>query len=530
MCGIIAVLRRQSRRQPPAPDLLQKTLTEAEQRLAAGRDAKDLDAAAEALRRLDQELRGVPGLWTLLQHGDLVAQLRPRLAAMQAELTTFERSLDQQGVSETPDATIELRNAALVRIKDALWAVLQDRLPHAEAVRDLAGGTVPHLAAAAAWASVQGALSALDRLEVRGRDSAGVTVIVSGIDTDDKALRALFAGRDQDPLFQNGSARLADGCLDLVYKHSAEIGELGDNVRTLRDSMRADQLLHAALQAKTCEALVLGHTRWASVGIISEPNAHPLNHEETGNAAGPYVLGVLNGDVDNHQELVARHGLSLHDAITTDAKVIPALVSRQMQDGQPFAEAFRRTVASFEGSVAIGAATTRNPDHLAPSLRGSGQALYIGTGEDTFVVASEPYGVIEECDRYLRMDGETPGNPANPTASRGQVVVLDRSQAGEIGGIQRLAFDGTTLPVTDKSLTTAAVTTRDIDRGTFRHSTEDKKHIDLSLRNSIQCGCSSGRSWPSTSPLGLPSANASSIAPRMRRSGSASWSIASAQR
>jgi glucosamine--fructose-6-phosphate aminotransferase (isomerizing) len=240
--------------------------------------------------------------------------------------------------------------------------------------------------------------------------------------------------------------------------------------------MRSDRLLHAALREPGCEALVLGHTRWASVGIISEPNAHPLNSEETGRDAGPYVLGVLNGDVDNHHDLIARHGLSLHDAITTDAKVIPTLVSRQMQAGQPFDEAFRRTVASFEGSVAIGAATTREPHRLALSLRGSGQALYVGIGEDTFVVASEPYGVIEECDRYLRMDGETPGNPANPTASRGQVVVLDRGQAGDLAGITRRAFDGTTLPLTEKNLTAAAVTTRDIDRGEFRHFLQKEIH------------------------------------------------------
>ncbi len=471
MCGIIAVLRRKSRRASPAADTLLRAFATAEQALAGGHDRKSMRAAADALLQIDRELKGVPGLWTLLQHPELGKDLARRAQAMQQALVAFERTLDQTAVGDAVDQSIEDRNAALLALKDALWAVLRDRLPHAVEVRALAGD-VANVSSAAAWSSVQAALSALDRLEVRGRDSAGLSIVVTGVDTKSARIRSLLAARRPDPLLQDDSVREADGCLYFVYKHAAEIGELGDNCKALRAAMRADSLLQEALRTDGNEALVLGHTRWASVGIISEPNAHPLNHEETAKNANPngaHVLGVLNGDVDNHHELVQRHGLAIHDAITTDAKVIPTLVSRQMAAGHDLAEAFRRTVSSFEGSVAIGAATTREPHRLALSLRGSGQALYVGASEDTFVVASEPYGVIEECDTYLRMDGETPGNPANPSASRGQVVVIDRAHAGEIAGMQRFAFDGTKLPVHEKNLTRAAVTTRDIDRGDFRH-------------------------------------------------------------
>ena len=469
MCGIIAVLRRTSRRQPPTPERLLSLLGDAERSLGKGVDADSLADCAMALVGLDQELKGVPGLWSLLQHGGTARDLRDRLQALQATVAAFERSLDKTAIADAPDDSVEMTNQALVRIKDALWAVQRDRLPHAAAVLDLGNGEIPHQAAAAAFSSLQTTLSALDRLEVRGRDSAGVSVIVSGIDADGPALRALRTGRDADPLFQDSSVRLADGCLNFVYKHAAEIGELGDNVRRLRASIRADKLLQAALREATAEALVLGHTRWASVGIISEPNAHPLNQEEVGAGAGPYVIGALNGDVDNHRELILRHGLKINDPITTDAKVIPILVSRLMSSGHALREAFRRTVASFEGSVAIAAATTRAPHQLALALRGSGQALYVGLCEDAFVVASEPYGVIEECDRYLRMDGETPSDPKDASSSRGQVLLLDGSDAGELAGIVRRAYDGTPLPLSARDLARASVTTRDLDRGDFRH-------------------------------------------------------------
>ena len=91
-----------------------------------------------------------------------------------------------------------------------------------------------------------------------------------------------------------------------VYKAAAEIGELGDNVAAFRATIRADDLLHLAVAPDAAEATILGHTRWASVGIISEPNAHPLDHTETTGADAPLVLGALNGDVDNYADLAGR--------------------------------------------------------------------------------------------------------------------------------------------------------------------------------------------------------------------------------
>src|SRR5438445_777008 len=96
--------------------------------------------------------------------------------------------------------------------------------------------------------------------------------------------------------------RAADSPDDRDSGDAAEIGELGENTARLRAQIRGDDLLRRALRAETASAAVLAHTRWASVGIISEPNAHPLNHEEVGASPAvdaPYVTAALNGDVDN---------------------------------------------------------------------------------------------------------------------------------------------------------------------------------------------------------------------------------------
>jgi glucosamine--fructose-6-phosphate aminotransferase (isomerizing) len=85
--------------------------------------------------------------------------------------------------------------------------------------------------------------------------------------------------------------------------------------------------------------------------------------------------------------------------------------------------------------------------------------------DDCYIVASEPYGVVEETTRFVRMDGESP----SPSGSRGQVFVLDGAHAGELEGIRRMAYDGAELPVSADEVATAQVTTRDIDRGESPH-------------------------------------------------------------
>jgi glutamine---fructose-6-phosphate transaminase (isomerizing) len=461
MCGIIAILGRPSTRPTPTPSELLDLID-------AAVVANNLTAAADSLTIADSLLKGVPGVCALLDRHELAAAITARLDQIDARVSAAETALES--ATELLPDQIEATNAELIAVRDALWALRRDRLRTADAVAALAGrGAGP--AAVAAYLAVQQALSAIDRLEVRGRDSAGLHLYVWNHDLspDDPAVAALLRERQQDPLFQGGSVRLAAGCLSFVYKAAAEIGELGDNTAALRAAIAADSLLRLAVAAPAARCTVLGHTRWASVGIISEPNCHPLNSEELEQPAGsqpPYVVAVLNGDVDNHADIKVRHALRIPGPITTDAKVIPSVMARHATRTKgDLADAFRRTVAEFDGSVAIGAASADAPDQVYLALRGSGQALYVGLAEDMYIVASEPYGTVEETSRFVRMDGETP----SPSGSRGQVFVLDGAHAGELHGVRRLAYDGGELPLSDADIATAQVTTRDIDRGDAPH-------------------------------------------------------------
>ena len=461
MCGIVAIVSRPSGRPIPTAD-------EVIEQLDRAVAAPTLTAAAQVLSDVDAVLHGVPGMLTLIGRHELVASMIARLDQLDGRIADRERELEVgQGLSPED---IEHINAELLTVRDAVWALRKDRLNTAQAVGDLTGRDAG-AAAIAGYLAIQQALSAIDRMEVRGRDSAGLHVMVwnHGLDLADPSVVAIISQRSADPLFQNGSVRVAGDCLGFVYKAAAEIGELGDNVRALRTAAQADTLLRQALAQPTARVSVLGHTRWASVGIISEPNAHPVNSEQTEltgqqQAEMPYAIAVLNGDVDNHADIKVNHSLHIAGPITTDAKVIPSVMAQYALDSD-LGEAFRRTVAEFDGSVAIAAATASAPDQVYIALRGSGQALYVGLGDDMYIVASEPYGVVEETMRYVRVDGETPSS----SGSRGQVFVIDGAQGGALSGVRRLAYDGSELPIDESEIVTADVTTRDIDRGDAPH-------------------------------------------------------------
>ncbi len=560
VCGIVAVIGRRDDRVALEASVVVPRLHDAADLLAAaaggssgtrfdGRDSLGrLEAAAAALRDADEELRSLPGVRLLVSDAGCVLDIETALATVDALIADIDRAVDAgAGLPGDEGARIERINACLSELKDHAFALRRDRLRMAREVVGLWGGSPLPAAVGGLW-SIQVALSALDRLEVRGRDSAGLQVFVHGARLDPAAGGA-HGGRLTDPLFGAGAARDTGNGLAFVYKTASEIGELGDNTAALRSQIRQDSLLRWALCADGAETVALGHTRWASIGIVSEPNTHPLDawdpsapgtdvahiadsnggdvaHIADSNGGDvAHIAAVLNGDVDNYADLIAQRRLQIAPEITTDAKVIPAMLrqalaassnsehsaGRSEQLRQAFAgseqlrQAFADAVSSFEGSVAIAAHVSAMPDVVALALRGSGQALYVGSTGPSYVVASEPYGLVEECRQYVRLDGETPSDPANPVGSRGQIMLVGTpaGAAAELTALRRFSYDGTELPVESGDIVTAEVTTRDVDRGDHPHFLlkeigEAPRSLQATLRGRIDTATLGGTSDTAT--------------------------------
>src|SRR5690606_21969019 len=151
------------------------------------------------------------GVALLVRDGGIGTRIAAACGTASSWVREVEAALDDDGATA---ASVEDLNAALLRLKDAVWAVDQDRLPTAARVRDLVG-------AGAGWSaieigtSIQQALAAIDRLEVRGRDSAGLTVLVQGhgLDLADPSVQRMIADRAADPLFRTRAVRTPEGHL-----------------------------------------------------------------------------------------------------------------------------------------------------------------------------------------------------------------------------------------------------------------------------------------------------------------------------
>lgn len=413
--------------------------------------------------------------------------LRLRLAELAERLLKYERKTHSsllQANPPLPTQLIEKWNALWIRLRDAAWLIKQDFLANIDRVKLIVPEELQQAPNLNAW-KITAVINNIDRLEVRGRDSLGISVAVTF--ENGEAYAAFMKLLEKEGLLEelqsrrlikdlsNLSIRSAEGekpGLMFVYKVSQEVGALGDNAAAIRKSLREDRLLWLALEQPRIFTNIWSHTRWASNGVISLPNCHPVDEQLEGAETGDYwIAAALNGDIDNFQTILAKikedSGNSVSPRITTDAKSIPVLVDYYYRRTGSLQEAFLKSVREFEGSVSICLSSSLQPNLTYLALKGSGQSLFVGLCRHGYIFASEMYGLVEQTDRYLRMDGTYEAVPGD-SEGLGQIFVIDQNKTG-LEGIRAFSADGAPLPLTEKNIRKAEITTRDINRGEHSH-------------------------------------------------------------
>ncbi|HEY4002353.1 MAG TPA: SIS domain-containing protein [Candidatus Xenobia bacterium] len=472
MCGIAGVISALEE----SPSGLDGVLGRLEERVRGLGPEAGLERWPQVLTELEAQrsvLRREGSLWQIARD----KKLAERVSGLANRLDELEQA------GPRPDwvgSALEAWNAVSVRLRDLSWLLREDLQGLVQRVCDLMGAQATqnrHLFYHG-W-KLAATLSSLGRLEVRGRDSLGLSVLVSARDAAAvEAWRKTYADdlakRTQTRDFVNGGVLAASEAYLFTFKVAQEVGALGDNVARLQHDISTDRMFLSLLSEASVESNVFGHTRWASNGVISEQNCHPVTQETIG--CGPqsyWISAALNGDVDNYQALRARYeaqtGERISPSITTDTKIIPMMVAWHYRETGDIDEAFRRSVAEFEGSLAIVMHTSLAPHRTWLALAGSGQSLCVGLMDEGCIVASELYGVVELAERFVRMDG-TNERVSGDVSTRGQIFAVNaRHASAGLSAIDAMSFDGTPLKLTDNDVKMAEITTRDINRAGFPH-------------------------------------------------------------
>ncbi|MFZ5775722.1 MAG: glutamine--fructose-6-phosphate transaminase (isomerizing) [Thermodesulfobacteriota bacterium] len=195
-------------------------------------------------------------------------------------------------------------------------------------------------------------LEGLKRLEYRGYDSAGLVYVHNG----------------------------------RLERHRA-IGKLV-NLEELLDGFR-DHVSHIGL----------GHTRWATHGAPSEPNAHP--HSD---CSGELVV-VHNGIIENYHSL--REELKAKGHVfrsETDTEVLAHLIEEQLDSDLP--KAVRQALKRVEGSYAIGVLWAGAPDMLVAARNQSPLVLGIQEGGAGCLLASDTPALLPYTNQVVFVEDQ----------------------------------------------------------------------------------------------------------------------------
>ncbi len=195
-------------------------------------------------------------------------------------------------------------------------------------------------------------LEGLRRLEYRGYDSAGVSV-------------------------------LADDEVGSVHA----VG----NLQKLRDAVaQSNGHLHGSTG--------VGHTRWATHGRVTEANAHP--HSDSSNR----VHIVLNGIVENWTDLRERlEAVGAEFTSETDAEVVAHLIAQHLNGD--LTEAVRQAYNELRGHYAFVAMSADHPGVLVGARKECPLVVGLGEGE-SFIASAIPAFLAETRNVQLVNDGE----------------------------------------------------------------------------------------------------------------------------
>lgn len=200
---------------------------------------------------------------------------------------------------------------------------------------------------------------------------------------------------------RDASSILMDGLNKLEYRgyDSAGIALYQQNqIEVCKRVGKLDNLEELVAENDPQGQVGIGHTRWATHGKPSTPNAHPHTGCES-----EFVV-VHNGIIENYLSLKEELLQQGHDfSSETDTEVLVHLLEEYYTGD--LEETVRQIAVKLEGSYAFVAMTVNEPDRLIAVRQDS--PLIVGLDDGEYFVASDIPAILEHTDEvYILDDGE----------------------------------------------------------------------------------------------------------------------------
>lgn len=473
MCGIAGFISNSHWQKASDSSWVDEIIRDMQATAAAEDWEHFVEPLKELLKRFDSLMSSAIHM-ELLGNPATSGKFRQLVDLLESALAGIGRLIEQKGRTEFLEQLAE-------DTRDSLWQIKQELLDNVTRTSDILpedlrfpdSGRSVHFVA---WA-VEQVLENIDRLEVRGRDSAGIAIQLA---LPDSATTGLSDATDAAQKSKREVKRYTGSCVSkdgqrvctFVYKVANLVGRLGDNTATLREAIRGDASLWK-MAARTEHVNIIAHTRWASNGIISLPNCHPVEgslhekeHQLTLRDGGAHF--VLNGDVDNYKTLVEQmvrgRGYAIDPAVTTDAKILPILYRLGTDPSQSPDDRFSAVMNGCEGSLAVVMQHPHHPGSLFLGQKGSGQSLFLGKVNDGLILSSEVYGLAARTRQSYALSGtERGGTQVTISVGAGN---HEEMTGRYLDDIRR--FDMKPEPI--------YIHSRDIFRGSYNHYFEKEIH------------------------------------------------------
>ena len=202
-------------------------------------------------------------------------------------------------------------------------------------------------------------------------------------------------GKEAVPILLEGLRRLEYRGYD-----SAGVAVLGRDgvLRSTKRSGKLDELDGAVEIAPLDGACGIGHTRWATHGPPTEPNAHPHT-----SADGTIAL-VHNGIIENAGTLRTKleaEGVEFRSE--TDTEVVVHLIDRLWPEGGTLEEAVAAALEQVIGAYGIAVVSSRDPGKIVAARHGSPLLLGVGRNGD-MLVGSDAAAVIAHTRDVVYLD------------------------------------------------------------------------------------------------------------------------------